>query len=112
MESEPVTSGYRLRLMYDLHQSQTVHRSNSGRPSASHLSQQINVFRDLLGQWTTLSQRHEGPVPLVYILDDDELGEYKRDRCVARLSKTPINTKRSSFSGNVLRRKYVFTWRG
>ena len=48
----------------------------SGRPSASHLSQQINEFRDVLGHWITLSQKHEGPVPLVYILED-ELGFYK-----------------------------------
>ena len=40
------------------------------------MCQQNNEFRDLLGHWTTLSQKHEGFVPLVYILDD-ELGNYR-----------------------------------
>lgn len=77
VDAEPITSGYRLQLMYDLHASQTIQKIISGKPSASHVSQQINKFRDLLGQWTALSQRHQGPVPLVYILDD-EPGDYKR----------------------------------
>lgn len=77
VNAEPITSGYRLQLMYDLHQSQTIQKCISGKPSASYLSEQINEFRELLDQWTMLTQRHEGPVPLVYILDDD-LGEYKR----------------------------------
>lgn len=40
------------------------------------MSQQVNEFRDLLGHWTTFSQKHEGPVPLVYVLKD-EPGDYK-----------------------------------
>ena len=46
------------------------------KPSASHMYQQNNEFRDLLGHWTTLSQKYEGFVPLVYILND-ELGNYR-----------------------------------
>ena len=63
--------------MYDLHQSQTAEKRISEKPSATHMSQRINEFRDLLGQWSTLSQKQEGPVPLVCILQD-ELGDYKR----------------------------------
>ena len=76
VDAESVVSGYRLQLMYDVHQSQTTERSNSEKPSASHMTQQVNEFRDLLGHWITLSQRHEGPVPLIYILKD-ELEDYK-----------------------------------
>lgn len=77
VNAEPITSGYRLQLMYNLHPSQTVQKTLSEKPSASYVSQQIDEFRSLLGQWTTLFRRHEGPVPLVYILDD-EVGNYKR----------------------------------
>lgn len=77
VNTEPITSGYRLQLMYDLHASQTIQKIISGKPSASHVSQQANKFRHILGQWTALSQRHQGPVPLVYIRDD-EPGDYKR----------------------------------
>lgn len=73
VDAEPIISGYRLQLVYNVHQS----RSGEKKPSASYLSQQTNEFQDVLGQWTALSQNHEGPVPLVYILED-ELGYYKR----------------------------------
>lgn len=76
VDAEPITSGYRLQLVYDLHQSRTPERRVMEKPSASHMYQQNNEFRDLLGHWTTLSQEHEGFVPLVYILDD-ELGSYR-----------------------------------
>ena len=46
------------------------------KPSASYMYQQNHEFRDLLDHWTTLSQKHEGFVPLVYILDN-ELGNYR-----------------------------------
>ena len=46
------------------------------KPSASHIHQQNNEVRDLLSHWITLSQKYEGLVPLVYILDD-ELGNYR-----------------------------------
>lgn len=46
------------------------------KPSASHILKQKNEFRDLLGHWTTFSQKHDGFVPLVYILDD-KLGSYR-----------------------------------
>ena len=77
IDAEPIISGYRLQLVYDLHQSQTIEKNILEKPSATRMSQQANEFQDLLGHWTTLSQRHEGPVPLVYILED-ELGDYKR----------------------------------
>lgn len=73
VDAEPIISGYRLQLVYNVHQS----RSGEKKPSASYLSEQINEFRDILGHWTALSQNHEGPIPLVYILED-ELGYYKR----------------------------------
>lgn len=73
VDAEPIISGYRLQLVYNVHQS----RSGEKKPSASCLYQQINEFRDVLGHWIALSQEHEGPVPLVYILED-ELGNYKR----------------------------------
>ena len=73
---EPIHSGYRLQLVYDLSQSQKTEHDFPGRPSANYLAQQINEFRSLLGQWTTFSERNDGPVPLVYIIDD-ELGDYK-----------------------------------
>ena len=76
INAEPIISGYRLQLVYDLHQSRTAERRVMEKPSATHMYQQNNKFRDLLGHWTTLSQKHEGFVPLVYILDD-ELGDYK-----------------------------------
>ena len=73
VEAEPIISGYRLQLVYNVHQS----RPGEKKPSASYLSQQVNEFRDVLGHWTALSQKNGGPVPLVYILED-ELGYYKR----------------------------------
>ena len=76
VNEEPITSGYRLELVYDLSQSQNTEQGFPGRPSASYLAQQINEFRSLLGQWTTISESNDGPVPLVYIIED-ELGDYK-----------------------------------
>ena len=76
VDAEPIISGCRLQLMYDFQQTQTPVRRNLERPSAFHVFQQINEFRDLLGHWTKLSQRHEASVPLIYILED-ELGDYK-----------------------------------
>ena len=73
---EPITSGYRLQLVYDLSHSQNTEQAFPRRPSASYLAQQIKEFRSRLGQWTTLSERNDGPVPLVYIIED-ELGDYK-----------------------------------
>ncbi len=72
----PISSGHRLSLVYDLHQTITIENGILGKASANRLSRQINEFRDLLGQWTTFAERHDGPVPLVHILDD-ELGDYK-----------------------------------
>ena len=76
-DAEPITSGYRLQLIYDLHQSQTLQKTTSPRPSALHVSQQISQFQDLLRQWTKLSHGYQGPSLLVYIVGD-ELGDYKR----------------------------------
>ena len=76
VDAEPIISGYRLQLVYDLHQSRTPERRVMEQPSASYMYQQNHEFRDLLGHWTTLSQKHEGFVPLVYILDD-ELRNYR-----------------------------------
>ena len=76
VDAEPIISGYRLQLVYDLYQSRMPERGVTEKPSASHMYQQNNEFRDLLGHWITLSQKHEGFVPLVYILDD-ELGSYR-----------------------------------
>ena len=76
VEVDPITSGFRLQLVYDLHHFQKHEKVTYTKPSATHLSQQINEFRDLLAQWATFSERHNGPVPLVYVLDD-KLGDYK-----------------------------------
>ena len=73
---EPITSGYRLQLVYDLSQSQNTEQDPPGKPSASYLAQQNDEFRSLLGQWTTFAERNDGPVLLVYIFDD-ESGDYK-----------------------------------
>ena len=73
---EPITSGYRLQLVYDLHQSQGTKDGIWTKPSATLLSQQIDEFRELIRQWIISCERHDGPVPLVYVLDDD-LGDYK-----------------------------------
>ena len=84
LELDPILSGYRLHLIYDLYSPLTPLGEH---PSASWLSDQATTYQRMLEQWAKLRENDGKTSPLVAFILEDEEPNYKHDRLSYRLLK-------------------------